>query len=110
MAEYIERGNVLADLSMLFIDSRIIQKYEDGWDDAVKAAMTMVEKKPSVDVRPERHGRWIFGEFDVIGRPVWCSECGSRTKYVADPAAWINYPEHKYCGCCGAKMDRKDSD
>ncbi len=65
-----------------------------------------LEDAPTADVAPVVHGHWIFGEFDGIGRPVWCSECGNRTKNVADPVAWLNYPEHKYCGRCGAKMDK----
>ncbi len=73
---------------------------------SVADAMSIIEDAPTADVAPVVHGHWIFGEFDGIGRPVWCSECGNRTKNVADPVAWLNYPEHKYCGRCGAKMDK----
>ena len=68
---------------------------------------TVIMNFPTADVAPVVHGHWIFGEFNGIGRPIWCSECGNRTKNVADPKAWLNYPEHKYCGRCGAKMDGK---
>ena len=58
----------------------------------------------SSDVVKVRHGRWIFGEIGPIGCNVNCSECGWSVKDV-DPVLWLDYDFHKYCGCCGAKMD-----
>ena len=52
-----------------------------------------VDKIPSADVAPVRHGRWVYS----IGM-AWnyvCSECGKS----------IGVIKHKYCPNCGAKMD-----
>ncbi|MGN1367387.1 MAG: hypothetical protein ACI4WX_00835 [Aristaeellaceae bacterium] len=65
----------------------------------------MIEKMPTVDAEPVRHGRWIFGEYDFIGYPVKCSECGLEVPHV-NRDVWMKYDGHKYCGRCGAKMDR----
>ena len=59
---------------------------------------------PTADVAPVVHGSWVFGEFNGIGNPVKCSVCGFCKKNV-DPKLWIEYPAHKFCGVCGAKMD-----
>ena len=58
------------------------------------------------DVAPVVHGRWLFGELDVLGQPVHCSVCGWGQDKV-NKAMWLEYPAHKYCGCCGAKMDQE---
>lgn len=60
-------------------------------------------------LEPVRHGRWIFGEYDVIGYPVKCSECGSEVPHV-NRDVWMKYDGHKYCGRCGAKMDGGEDD
>lgn len=48
-----------------------------------------VDKAPTVDAVPVRHGRWNNG-YEVQN----CSECGYRGKR-----------SYKYCPNCGAKMD-----
>ncbi|MCM1059432.1 MAG: hypothetical protein NC452_03985 [Eubacterium sp.] len=68
-----------------------------------------ISECPVTDAHSEKHGKWVFGEFNGIGTPVWCSECGERFDNVAD-TEWLSYPGHKYCGHCGAKMDEEDDD
>lgn len=63
-----------------------------------------IDNAPTIDAEPVRHGQWIFGELGPIGCDVNCSECGWGAKNV-DPVLWLDYDGHKYCGCCGAKMD-----
>lgn len=48
---------------------------------------------------------WIFGEPDIFGTPVHCSNCGWGVDCVADKETWLMYPGNKYCGCCGFKID-----
>ena len=67
----------------------------------------VIDEAPSVDAEPVRHGRWIFGEYDFIGYPVKCSECGLEVPHV-NRDVWMKYDGHKYCGICGAKMDAKE--
>lgn len=53
---------------------------------------------------PVVHGEWVFGEFGVLGCSVQCSVCGWGSEY-ANKKAWLEFPGHKHCGSCGAKMD-----
>ncbi len=94
MAEYIEREALIKHLT--FAGAMC------GW------GLYLIKDEPAADVRPERHGEWEFGKFDGIGYPVWCTACGIRFGRVTSPAAWLEYPEHQYCGNCGAKMDGKE--
>ena len=66
---------------------------------------------PRVDAVEVVHGEWVFGELDVFGAPVKCSNCGWGVDN-ADPILWMDYPAHRFCGNCGAKMDgeRKTDD
>lgn len=59
-----------------------------------------VDKQPSADVQPVRHGHWIHDGLDIPHGVDWmhCSECGKRDKYC--PATMTNY-----CPNCGARMD-----
>ena len=64
---------------------------------------------PTVDAVPVVHGEWLFGELDFLGATVKCSNCGFGTEN-ADPILWLGYPGHKFCGCCGARMDGGNED
>lgn len=68
-----------------------------------------IEAAPAVEARPVVQGRWVFGELDVLGQPVHCSVCGWGQDKV-NKAMWLEYPAHKYCGCCGAKIDGGNED
>lgn len=93
MAEYIERQEVCSKINELPLT-----------EDAAMEILWAVDKIPTADVAPVVHGSWVFGEFNGIGSPVKCSVCGFCKKNV-DPKLWIEYPAHKFCGVCGAKMD-----
>lgn len=67
------------------------------------AAIEDEANEESVDAVEVVHGEWLFGELDVLGSPVKCSNCGWGAKN-ADPILWMNYPGHKFCGNCGADM------
>ncbi|MCM1275507.1 MAG: hypothetical protein NC299_09085 [Lachnospiraceae bacterium] len=75
MNDYIERSKVL----------ELLVKYNKD------IAVREIERLPGADVRPERHGRWIPDEDDVV-----CSQCGATH--------WGHYSA-SYCEDCGAKMD-----
>lgn len=51
---------------------------------------------------PVRHGKWE----NHSGYDDWyCSECGFEINYDGDyPTEYDNF---KFCGCCGAKMDKE---
>ncbi len=108
MAEYIEREALLKCLThrTKTLDDG---KFTGGVNSAMEIIEEVVESFPVIDVRPEKHGHWVFGEFNGIGYPVWCSECEVGFVGNSNPAEWLKCPEHQYCGNCGAKMDGKDS-
>lgn len=72
-----------------------------------KIARHCVDGKPTADVVPVRHGRWIGLEYDgyADGCPVYdlweCSECGEEVRGEDVPAT------HPWCHSCGAHMDKE---
>ena len=67
-----------------------------------------VDKQPTVDAEPVRHGKYIGTEFDgyADGCPVYyewkCSECGCVFE--------DEEPTYNYCPNCGAKMDERNEE
>lgn len=61
-------------------------------------------KAPTVYAVEPAHGEWEFGELGPVGAEVKCTNCGWGCENV-DPVLWIDYPGHRFCGACGAKMD-----
>ena len=59
-----------------------------------------VDKIPSADVAPVRHGRWLQKKHKIFGNAYdyVCSECGCDYALA----------EYNYCPNCGAKMDGVD--
>lgn len=59
----------------------------------------LIDKCPTIDAEPVRHGRWINPHLNKYGHPCHqCSEClfGASQK------------DRNYCPDCGAKMDLKE--
>lgn len=92
MAEYIEREKLSAKIDW----DNDIEKWTINDDDLCSI--------PAADAALVKHGRWIVGEMYVFGCPIHCSECGWGSD-CADVNKWMNYPGHKFCGSCGARMD-----
>ena len=87
------------------IDAEVLLKKLDWLDeydyiefDAVKRT---VDKVPTVDAEPVRHGRWKVVD-GAEPRRYGCSICKK-----------LSWTEDNYCSYCGAKMDgerREDAD
>lgn len=61
-----------------------------------EASAKILEKLPSVDVEPVKHGRW-----EHLGGDEWrCTNCG---EIIHTEGSWEK-PTSKYCRECGAKM------
>lgn len=109
MAEYIEREKAIGCVRRRRFSSKSLDGCEMSFNDGIFEAVMTIEKIPSADVRPERHGEWIFGAPNAIGFfPVRCSDCEIKIATTCSPCDWANEPDHIYCGSCGAKMDGKD--
>ena len=77
----------------------LLESYEDNMD-----VEFILEKLPSADVQPVRHGRWIrhTEQKNIFnGKTIECSECGEKyvVQYIKD---------EKFCRNCGARMDGED--
>lgn len=59
--------------------------------------MAIVDKQPTVEAEPVRHGKWISGN------PI-CPCCGGDKFKDLDADIWADW-QPKYCPNCGARMD-----
>lgn len=86
---------------MRLIDAKELEKKaltESCFDSQTEDVfLDLVDSMPTIDAEPVRHGTW---ELHADGSGT-CMECRSRQKHVWDYDNW-----QRYCGCCGAKMDR----
>lgn len=114
MTEYIDRNAaiVIADYAA---DAHPYDKdpnnpdtfsdYNRGWNDACDYIRDKLENEHTADVKPVRHGRWLWtrlgyacGEYEYK-----CSACG-ETEWRTDCGRL------KFCPFCGAKMDLREQD
>lgn len=72
--------------------------YEETYSMAIEA----LERAPSVDVKPVRHGRWETVEGWDGDELYRCSECGDEFVLIEGTPKDNNY---WFCPCCGARMD-----
>ena len=93
MAEYIEREEVYEMLHALGGCGADPDTWADGWDKAIDTAIEELDDIPAADVRPERHGEWLW----INDKFYECSECGA-----------FDSTKRPYCWKCGAKMDGKE--
>ena len=59
----------------------------------------LIDKCPTIDAEPVRHGRWINPRLNKYGHP--CHQC-SECLFVA------SQKDRNFCPDCGAKMDLKE--
>lgn len=94
MVEYIDKTIALSmreppKSNRYYQTNNLDDAYEQGWDEA----LSCIEKIPSADVAPVRHGRWIASHDEFCA----CSIC----KYPV----YVGWNQTNYCPSCGAKMD-----
>lgn len=89
--EYIEREKVLE-----IAKDKYYSDFHKSMADLI-SLRELLEDTPDEDVVEVRHGKWVYGEFDIPH----CSECGVEVM----PNNVSNY-----CPNCGAKMDGKDGE
>lgn len=65
---------------------------------------------PYADVKPVRHGQWIYGENEEGHDGYKCSECGKFIPWEYDKYDIDFIKEVHYCSNCGAKMDREEQE
>lgn len=88
----------LIDADVMIKDLQAMQRQFDAI--AIDGMIRGIEKQPTIEAEPVRHGKWVYGD-DV---DIQCSECGKDA--MSD---WMKYTQvySPYCPWCGAKMDLK---
>ena len=98
MTDYIEREALLCEIERreaLMVGDKLV---------SVDAMKSFIKNRPSADVTPVVHGKWIEKKDDCIGvLRCECSMCGESWTRIGgdDPEDG----EMFYCSNCGAKMD-----
>lgn len=64
----------------------------ESWAKAYTAFREEIERMPTIEAKPVRHGKW---EYHLMPLAKKCSLCGER---VVGKSTWIFFPN------CGAKM------
>ena len=92
---YLEKGK-----TMRLIDADALLNREVYYDRTECLVLRYeIEKAPTIDAEPVKHGRWIHDINNLYG----CSECMERET--------MSHKKLKvYCPNCGAKMDKKDGE
>lgn len=98
MAEYFKREALLEALKEFRLNETM-SKHLTREDcetarNAIERAQMVIERIPSADVAPVRHGRWLNNDIpdSILSK---CSECG-----ILYGSSAFNY-----CPNCGARMD-----
>lgn len=75
-------------------------EWSKGWDKAIDTAVKAVEKLPSADVAPVKHGYWIkTGGYACGDYEFKCASCG-KTYWESNGYATRSH----FCPNCGADM------
>ena len=72
------------------------------WYEGAKSAITLLQKEPTVDAEPVRHGHWI-SHFDDLFPEESTQECS--VCHAEQMGTMLN---DNYCPNCGAKMGEVD--
>lgn len=92
MADYIDRQAAYDVLTAY---------YHHKTDMQHAALHEALNRVPSADVQPVRHGWWIEDkEVEFV-----CSECGEQCANTV-----MGMPRDRYCKWCGARMDGEQND
>lgn len=85
--------------------------YQKGWNDALDA---VIQNEPTIvyiEAESMRHGYWTEYEGDLFCSE--CNHCTSETYFEPIDNDFQNggrLVRPKYCGYCGAKMDKKEEE
>jgi len=87
----------------------------DGEEHDGVTLQSIIDKMPTVDAVPVRHGHWTSSQGSVEEGSCWCTAC--KTEYYADDLYNVGETDENgigqalmpnYCPHCGAKMDEVD--
>ena len=64
-----------------------------------------IDEAPTVDAKPVRHGKWIYGEGKSGNDGYYCTNCHEHIKWNYKNESIDFIQKYNYCPYCGAKMD-----
>ena len=67
----------------------------------------ILNKQPTIDAEPVRHGKWANDAMGVLR----CSECNAQApwRYKGEMYDMVDYRwKANYCPVCGTRMDKDD--
>ena len=89
MLELVDRQAALTEIDDTIANS--LQRSEDVYiDKGLMMARTLIEKLPTIEAEPVRHGQWIAQEDADSDISFVCSECMRRLRWTED-----------FCPSCG---------
>ena len=90
-------------MRLIDADALMAEDFADSFIDSYDQAIfeAIIEKTPTIEAEPVKHGRWIEFKNPVIGRYFTCSICGKDENHHTAVVG-------KYCWNCGAKMDLEE--
>ena len=79
-----------------------LQRWDSGCWIRYKMFENVIEKQPTIDAEPVRHGKWLFIRMHEDGNGAYeCSLCHMGERHF--PQVKVNY-----CWNCGAKMESEE--
>lgn len=96
----------LIDADALIAESSLLSGTPPTWDNPLGVgcvygvAVDTIENAPTVDAQPVVHAKFTYYKNNGITDYFKCSDCGNVVNVYLD-----NFPEHKFCCNCGARMD-----
>lgn len=98
----------LVNLSKVINEIERFKGYLD--EDMILRIKIAINRLPTIEAEPVKHGRWIECESENGIHFHKCSECGKRDMYQGTFTDWGGrgfsfYFKRKYCPHCGCKMD-----
>lgn len=117
--EFIERGAVSKKIDALevpvFYADGNLDCYQEGFKDALKQVVEILENQPVANVQEIRHGKWIDGNGEDAGccsDEVFCSQCDYEAPLDSVDyycrGGKIRYELTSICPHCGAIMDEEE--
>lgn len=94
------------------LDFERIENEYGSRNECVSAIEAMIDKAPTVDAEPVRHGYWIVKKTAIGAEYTICSECKTDFKFKTDKGTFARLDMRGMLGCpnCRAKMDKEEQD
>ena len=101
MAEYIERGALIDDLSKTVVISYKTE-FAPHLQRVLNKFINRIKDQPTADVAEVKHAHWAESEVTMNTKVVFCTNCFATYQFKTNDTDLFDY-----CPRCGAKMDKE---